>query len=99
MTDPQRYLAIYLAPLATRVRKHVDAAALPLLDGRHWSMPEGLPVRQALSLRQLFAAGVESGNAEARSELKRRVAAIDAITEQFPDDGEAGLAPRLLDAL
>ena len=41
MTDPQRYLAIYLAPLATRVRKRRDPAALPALDMRHWSMPEG----------------------------------------------------------
>jgi O-antigen biosynthesis protein len=98
MTDPQRYLAIYLAPLATRVRKHVDPAALPLLDRRHWSMPEGQPAAEALSLPQLFTEGVEGGNAEARSELKRRVSAIDAAQAQL-QHGESDLAPRLLDAL
>ena len=94
MTDPQRYLAIYLAPLATRVRKRRDPAALLALDMRHWSMPEGHPVAEALSLPQLFSAGVDGGNAEARSELRRRVAAIDAAHAQL-EDGESDLAPRL----
>jgi GT2 family glycosyltransferase/glycosyltransferase involved in cell wall biosynthesis len=98
MTDPQRYLAVYLAPLATRVRKRVDLAALPPLDERHWSMPEGIRTAPALSLPQLFAAGVEGGNAEARSELERRLAAIDAAKRHFPD-GEADLAPHFLEAL
>ena len=98
MTDPQRYLAIYLAPLAKRVRKRGDPAAPPALDRRHWSMPEGQPGAEALSLPQLFAAGVEGGNAEARSELKRRVAAVDAAQAQL-QNGESELAPRLLDAL
>ena len=98
MTDPQRYLAIYLAPLATRVRKRVDVAALPPVDERHWSMPEGIRTAPALSLPQLFAAGVEGGNAEARSELERRLAAIDAAKRHFPD-GEADLAPHFLEAL
>jgi GT2 family glycosyltransferase/glycosyltransferase involved in cell wall biosynthesis len=97
MTDAQRYLEIYLAPLATRVRKRCDPAALPALDMRHWSVPEGHPVAEALSLPQLFTAGVDGGNAEARSELKRRVAAIDAALAQL-QDGESELAPRLLDA-
>ncbi len=98
MTDPQRYLAIYLAPLATRVRKRRDPAALSALDLRHWSMPEGHPVAEGLSLPQLFTAGVDGGNAEARSELKRRVAAIDAALGQL-QDGESELAPALLDAM
>ena len=97
-TDPQRYLSIYVAPLAARVRKHVDPAALPLLDRRHWSMPAGQPAAASLSLPRLFTEGVESGNAEARSELKRRVAAIDAAQAQL-QPGESDLAPRLLDAL
>src|SRR4029077_11746350 len=66
VTEPQRYLAIYLAPLATRVRRRRDTAALSALDLRHWSRPEG-PVAEALSLPQLFTAGVDGGNAEARS--------------------------------
>ena len=97
-TDPQRYLSIYVAPLAARVRKHVDPAALPLLDRRHWSMPAGQPAAASLSLPRLFTEGVEGGNAEARSELKRRVAAIDAAQAQL-QPGESDLAPRLLDAL
>ena len=97
-TDPQRYLAIYLAPLATRVRKRRDPAALSALDIRHWSMPEGHPGAAALSLPQLFTAGVDGGNAEARSELKRRVAAIDAAQAQL-HGGESELAARLVDAL
>jgi len=98
VTDPQRYLAIYLAPLATRVRKRRDPAAPPPLDLCHWSRPEAHPVAEALSLPQLFTAGVDGGNAEARSELKRRVAAIDAAQTQL-QDGESELAPRLLDAM
>ncbi|HEX4523640.1 MAG TPA: glycosyltransferase [Casimicrobiaceae bacterium] len=97
MTDPQRYLAIYLAPLATRGRKRRDPAALPALDVRHWLMPEGGP--QALSLPQLFAAGVDGGNAEARSELRRRIAAIDATHAQLQGGESELLAPHLLDAV
>ncbi len=89
-TDPQRYLAIYLAPLATRTRKRVDATA-PVLEARHWSMPQGQPAAEPLSLPQLFTAGVEGGNAEARDELKRRVAAIDAALVEA-GGAEPGLA-------
>ena len=96
MTDPQRYLAIYRAPLATRARK--SAGAPPTLEARHWSMPEGQQTPEPLSLPQLFAAGVEGGNAEAKEELKRRVAAIDAALVEA-GGGESGLAPHLLEAL
>jgi GT2 family glycosyltransferase/glycosyltransferase involved in cell wall biosynthesis len=97
-TDPQRYRAIYLAPLAGRVRRRRDSFALPALDMRHWSMPEGQTAAQPLSLPQLFAAGVDGGNAEARSELKRRIDALDAAQAQL-QDAESDLAPRLLEAL
>ena len=90
-TDPQRYLALYLAPLAARVRKRRNPAALPVLDSRHGSMPEGMPAAEALSLPRLFSAGVECGNAEARTELKRRIAAIDATLITLPG-GAAGSA-------
>jgi GT2 family glycosyltransferase/glycosyltransferase involved in cell wall biosynthesis len=97
MTDPKRYLAIYLEPLVARGRKRADPDALPTLEPGHWSVPDGERA-QALSLGQLFAAGVEGGNAEARSELQRRVALVDAtLTEAGGDKRE--LAPRLLDAL
>ncbi len=98
MTDPQRYLAIYLAPLTGRVRVRADETAPPELESRHWSMPDERQAPKALSLPQLFSAGVECGNAEARSELKRRVAAIDAALAQVGGE-ESELAPHLLDAL
>ena len=98
MTDPQRYRTIYLAPLATRVRRRADPGAPPVLESRHWAMPPAQPAPRPLSLLQLFAAGVEGGLTEARDELKRRVAAIDRTSAEG-DDGESGLALRLLEAI
>ncbi|HEY2863183.1 MAG TPA: glycosyltransferase [Casimicrobiaceae bacterium] len=103
MTDSERYRAIYLAPLAGRVRRRYDPEAPPVLEPRHWAMPSGQAVPEALSLPQLFVAGVEGGNAEARRELKRYVAAIDTAlkTPGLGGKGQAdgsGLAQRLLDA-
>ena len=100
MTDPQRYLAIYLAPLATRVRKRGNPGGPPTLEARHWSMPEARPVAEALSLPQLFSAGVECGNAEARTELKRQIAAIDAaLIAMLAAPAGSELASRLPGAL
>ncbi len=100
MTDPQRYLAIYLAPLATRVRKRGNPGGPPALEARHWSMPEARPVAEVLSLPQLFSAGVECGNAEARTELKRQIAAIDAALVPLPGGATgSALASRLLGSL
>ncbi|HEY7943091.1 MAG: glycosyltransferase [Burkholderiales bacterium] len=102
MTDPQQYLAIYLAPLATRARARAGPTAQPALDARHWSMPEAEQAADVLSLPQLFRAGVECGSAEARTELKRQVAAIDAALTALPAAAAtagSALAPRLLGAL
>ncbi|MGH8713122.1 MAG: glycosyltransferase, partial [Casimicrobiaceae bacterium] len=74
---------VYLAPLAARGRR-VRVGAGPALDPRRWSMPEQGEAADALSLPQLFSAGVECGNAEARAELKRQVAAIDASLIALP---------------
>ena len=58
-----------------------------------------------MSLVQLFTAGVECGHGEARGELKRRVAVVDAELEQFratrahPQFDRETLAGQLLTAL
>ena len=97
MTDPKRYLTIYFAPLAARARRRAAPGASPPLESRHWAMPATQPPPPSLSLGQLFAAGVEEGRAEARGELKRRIAAIDNASLEA--GGAAGLAPRLLEAV
>ena len=99
MTDPRLYREIYLAPLATRAHPFAESAASPKLDARHWLMPDASPAASALSLQQLFTAGVECGNAEARIELERQVAAIDRALAVLTDGAGAAVAPRLLAAL
>ena len=72
--DPQRYLELYLAPLAGVQRDAPHEA--PELDAHHFQPP----VQDAaapLSLAQLFAAGALCGHLEARAELGRRVDAAD----------------------
>ena len=71
MTDPQRYIAIYLAPLQSHPRVHRQAAAPPALDPRHYYPGADATDTPELTLPQLYAAGVEFGHAEARAELKR----------------------------
>ena len=82
MTDPQRYQAIYLAVLPAGPRA-MPQAAPPLLDAKHFYLPAGEREAPQLSLPQLYVAGVECGNEEARLELKRRVAAFEADFEWF----------------
>ena len=103
MTDPQRYLATYLAPLLTS-RRARSAGVPPPIDARHWYLAEPIG-DERVPLPQLFTAGVECGYGEARAELKRRVAVVDAELEEFrairdraPIDGEV-LAAQLLTAL
>ena len=83
MTDQERYLATYLAPLPVLPRVPSAAVTLPPLDARHWYLAADSIADQQLSLPQLFSAGVERGHSEARAELKRRVAVVDAELEQF----------------
>ena len=95
MTDPQRYIAIYLAPLQAHPRVRRQAATPPALDPRHYYLGADTPEKPQLTLPQLYAAGVEFGHAEARSELKRRVEvvaeqldAFRAIRDRAQDDRE-----------
>ena len=73
MTDPQRYLAIYLAPLPPGPRAMRPLVQAPAIDAGHCYFAGDQHAKQ-FSLPQLFTAGVECGHTEARTELKRRVA-------------------------
>ena len=83
MTDPQRYIAIYLAPLQSHPRVRRQAAAPPALDPRHYYPGADATETSELTLPQLYAAGVEFGHAEARAELKRRVQIVAGQLEEF----------------
>ena len=105
MTDPERYLATYLAPLPALPRVRAAAVSPPPVDERHWYPGAAAGANDQMSLTQLFRAGVECGHGEARAELKRRVAVFDAELEEFHPirdraqlDREA-LAAQLLTAL
>jgi GT2 family glycosyltransferase/glycosyltransferase involved in cell wall biosynthesis len=105
VTDQERYLATYLAPLPGLPRRRSPEAAPPPLDARHWYLAADPIADQQMSMPQLFTAGVECGHGEARDELKRRVAVVDAELEGFRAvrdraqlDREA-LAAQLLTAL
>ena len=77
MIDPQRYLAIYLAPLPPGPRASRQLEHPPALDPRHCYPPGSDASSRYMSLPQLFTAAVECGHAEARAELKRRVAIVE----------------------
>ena len=77
------------------------ASNLAVLDERHFYLDEGPADAPQLSLAQLFSAGVECGHAEARNELKRRVAVVDQQLEEFRavrDQAQEHLAAELLSA-
>ena len=72
--DPALYLERYLAPLAGEGAARAASAEVPSL-GLHHFYPEPTQSAEApdLTLAQLYAAGVECGHLESRTELKRRV--------------------------
>ena len=78
MSDPKQYVAIYLAPLAVSARKREPAVTPRGLDARHWFERIDAKDVQSITLPELFAAGVDCGQGEALTELRRRVAAVDA---------------------
>src|SRR5215831_19146166 len=84
MTEPQRYAAMYLAPLPAFPRARRALSEAPTLDPRHCFLENGeTAVAPDLSLPQLFSAGVQCGHVEARDELGRRVAVVDAELREF----------------
>jgi len=82
MTDAERYRARYLADLPSE-RPPTRDAGIPLVDARHWYLTDGVARAPNFSLPQLYVSGVECGIIEARTELRRRVAAFDTDLEWF----------------
>ena len=83
MTEPQRYAAIYLAPLPPLPRARRVVADVSALDPRHCYLDAKSAHAPDLPLTELFTAGVTCGRAEARAELKRRVDVVDAELKEF----------------
>src|SRR5258705_7463263 len=103
MTDPRRYHAIYLAALPSGLR--AARAAPPLgLDAKHFYPPTAKRAASQFSLPQLYVAGIDCGNAEAREELKRRGIAHEADLKWFrtlrqrTEDDRIELSQQLADA-
>src|SRR5436309_3296957 len=82
MMDPARYLAFYLAPVAPPPAADMPPT-VPALELRNFYLDEHEVETPPLSLPQLFSAGVECGHTEARAELKRRVAVVNAQLEEY----------------
>ena len=76
MMDPDRYVALYLAPLPSHKRAATERVAIPALESRHF---HATPTQHdlPLTLRELYVAGALCGHAEARAELGRRVELAD----------------------
>ncbi len=84
MNAAVRYLDRYLAPITGGVARPAAALAeITALDAHHfYPAPTRAVDPPDLTLAQLYAAGVECGHAEARSELKRRVAVVAGQIER-----------------
>ncbi len=105
MTDLQRYVATYLAPLPKTPRARSPASPLPQVDERHWYSAAHSIAQPPVAMQKLYSAAVECGYDEARIELRRRVAVVDAELDAFREirdraqlDRET-LAAQLLGAL
>ncbi|HSS70664.1 MAG TPA: glycosyltransferase [Casimicrobiaceae bacterium] len=82
MSNAEKYVAFYLAPMAAGPRMRRAPEALALAD-KHYFPPSAGAERSELPLQRLFAAGVECGHTEARAELKRQVAVVDDTLAEF----------------
>jgi GT2 family glycosyltransferase/glycosyltransferase involved in cell wall biosynthesis len=81
--DPAEYAIRYLAGLPAGMREPRRISCPPPLDAHHYYLAAGQVEAPEMSLPQLFSAGVDCGYAEARFELKRRVAVVDRQLEEF----------------
>ena len=81
--EPFRYLALYSAALPAGARQRRPLPVLPSLADHHFHLTAGQIEAPMLTLPQLYTAGVECGHMEARLELKRRVADVNAQLEEF----------------
>jgi O-antigen biosynthesis protein len=91
VTDFDTYRDLYLAPLPAKRSAHATVAP-PSLEPRHCYLPEGEAEAPERSLGELYTAGVECGHTEARSELKRRIAAAEARLDEARMIGDRPLA-------
>jgi O-antigen biosynthesis protein len=76
MMDPERYLALYAAPLPAAQPARDEAPPLPALEARHF-VPVVAAHEEPLTLLALYTAGALCGHTGARAELGRRVEAAD----------------------
>jgi GT2 family glycosyltransferase len=81
--EPLRYLALYAEALPPALRARRAPPVLPMLVERHFHLSTDAMEAPVLTLPQLYDAGVECGHMEARVELKRRVADVNAQLEAF----------------
>ena len=77
MSNAEKYVALYLAPIAAGPRMQRGLPEAHALADKHYFPPSTGAEPSELPLQRLFAAGVECGHTEARAELKRRVAVVD----------------------
>lgn len=80
--DRAEYRTRYLAALAGQPRTGAAHADLLALPDRHLTTPAAGAGQPQLSLRQLYAAGIESGHRESRAEFERRLDANAKELEQ-----------------
>jgi GT2 family glycosyltransferase len=82
MSNAEKYVALYLAPMPHAARTRRLPPEMLALADRHYYPTSAAAGPSELPLQRLFAAGVECGHTEARAELKRRVAIVDdTVTE------------------
>jgi GT2 family glycosyltransferase len=87
VTDFETYRDLYLAPVPGNRAAHATLAP-PSLDARHCYLPHGVTETPERPLAELYVAGVECGHMEARAELKRRIAAMEAELDQTGTSGD-----------
>jgi len=83
LTDPDRYLERYLAPLASANREPFED--IPEFAARHFETALDERAGERLTLSQLFVAGALCGHAEARAELGRRSGIADRELAMLAD--------------
>src|SRR5213595_2477993 len=83
LMEPFRYLALYSAALPVGARQRRPLPVLPSLSDHNFHLTAGQVETPMLTLPQLYTAGVDCGHMQARLELKRRVADVNAQLNEF----------------
>ncbi len=92
-SEPRHYAALYMASIGAAAPRGALEPALAIA-GTHAFPPEGMDAAEQLSLRELFRSGVECGVREARDELGRRAATLDAKLEELRGQRDVTIADR-----